>query len=77
MYKIRNNLCPTYLNQLLTPANNRYGSINYILPFPRIDLYKTSFSFSGPQIWNSLPPHVKNSKSFACFKNNLLTHLES
>ena len=48
-------LPPKYFNQLLTPANNRFGSLKYILSFPRIDLYKASFLFAGPlsRVWLS------------------------
>jgi hypothetical protein len=68
MQKVRLNKTPTYLNDLVTPSSDRYGSDKYILPLPRVDLYKTSFSFSGPSIWNSLPPHATRCSNMNSFK---------
>ena len=34
------------------------------------ELYKSSFSFSGPKVWNSLPNEIKTSKTVFEFKNS-------
>jgi hypothetical protein len=33
-------------------------------------LYKSSFSFSGPKVWNSLPTEIKTSKTVFELKNS-------
>ena len=47
IYKIINNLLPPYMTKLCQKACCRYGSTNLMVPSTRIDLYKTSLSFSG------------------------------
>ena len=71
MFKVHMGLAPQYVRNLLNRAPVWYGSNNYVLPRTRIDLYKTSFAFSGPSVWNSLPPKMKTYKSVCGFKINL------
>jgi hypothetical protein len=75
MYKLRDNKAPIYLNNLLTPASERYGSEKYILPLPRVDIYKTSFAFTGPSAWNSLPLHLTMCATIGTFKKHLRAFL--
>ena len=56
MFKVHMGLTPRYAGDLLNRAPVRCGPNNYVLPRTRIDLHKTSFPFSGPSVWNSLPP---------------------
>jgi hypothetical protein len=74
MFKIHHDLAPQYLKELLTRASSRYGSINYILPRTRIDMFKTSLTFSGTSLWNSLPSGLKTCSSISCFKSRLRKH---
>ena len=76
VYKTRINLAPDYITNLLIPSN-RYNSINYLLPLTRIDLFKTSFSFSGALLWNSLPLSVKACSSLSNFKTKLRKYIQS
>jgi hypothetical protein len=75
MYKLRDNKAPIYLNNLVTPASERYGSEKYILPLPRVDMYKTSFAFTGPSAWNSLPLHLTMCATIGTFKKHLRAFL--
>jgi hypothetical protein len=75
MYKVVHGLSPSYLNEFLTKAPDRYASNKYLLPRTRIDLYKTSFAFAGPSVWNSLPQIVKANRSAVTFKASLRKHL--
>ncbi|XP_072048691.1 uncharacterized protein [Amphiura filiformis] len=34
-----------------------------------------SFKYAAPELWNQLPPHIRNSSSLALFKKKLKTHL--
>ena len=33
-----------------------------------------AFSYAGPELWNTLPEHIKNSKSVNDFKKKLKTY---
>ena len=77
MYKVYNNLAPTYLQELFqmrdvnhdnTASNLRSVSRkNYILPQAKCNLFKGSLSFSGVIVWNSIPVNIKNSLSLDVF----------
>ena len=75
MHKIYTGKSPPYLNQLIKKASERYGSNNIITPLPRIDLYKTSFSFTGATIWNSLTADLKKVTSPKAFAGKLFKQL--
>jgi len=36
---------------------------------------RRAFSVADPDIWNSLPPEIKQTENFATFKKKLKTHL--
>ena len=59
MYRVLSNEAPKpYISNLYTHTLSRYSnSRNYhlSLPRPRIDILKTSISFSGAYLWNNLP----------------------
>ena len=76
VFKTRLKLTPDYVANLLIKSN-RYNSINYLLPPTRIDLFKTSFSFSGAHAWNSLPIPLKSCFSLSNFKTNLRRYLHN
>lgn len=78
-FKIINGYSPCYLSSLINRSNpNRIhrSAYQYLLQIP---LVKTStygqraFSYSAPKLWNSLPVHIKNSKSITTFKKELKT----
>ena len=77
VFKTQFNKAPSYLNELLLYPPARYESNKYIIPRPRIDMYKTSFAFCGSSVWNSLPPKIKVVKSISAFKQNLRRHFLS
>ena len=57
LVKANRSMVSSYITSLFRECNNR--TIRYILPKPRIDLYKTSLVFSGPSVWNTLPVAIK------------------
>ena len=77
MYKIHNNLVPSYLHELFlmrditldnTTANLRsVTSRNYIVPQAKCNLFKGSLSYSGVMVWNSIPVSIKGSNSLPYF----------
>ena len=74
MYKIYNNLAPSYLHEMFqmravnlesTLSNLRsVANKHYILPQA---IFKGSLSFSGVLVWNSIPLDIKNSTSLQMF----------
>lgn len=75
MHKIYNGKTPTYLEDLIQKSTERYSSMNLITPLPRIDLCKTSLTFSGSQLWNKLPLELKKITSIHGFRKKLFIHL--
>ena len=61
-----NRMTPSYIISLFTESSNRTN--RYVLPKPRIDLYKTSLSFSGSTCWKSLPEAIKTVGTIKSFK---------
>lgn len=80
MHKILNNMTPQYLITKFISHQERKRTSRYNtlpLPLPRIDLFKTSMSFSGPFAWNSIPAHLKTITSPGIFKRKLSDYLMS
>ena len=62
MYRLLSNDAPEYISNLYTHTPSRYSSsrnCHLSLPRPRIDICKTSISFSGAHLWNNLPLTVR------------------
>ena len=77
VYKSKNGLAPEYLSNVIVPANSnqsyntRFSSQdNLIVPKPNTESFKSSFTYSGPKIWNSLTPEIKKSNSVFEFKHS-------
>ena len=58
MKKIMVGNAPPSLSRLF-PINPTRDQIKINIPTPRIDLFKTSLTFSGASLWNSLPFSLK------------------
>ena len=74
MYKCINNLAPAYLCNLFVPRLLNYDFRNakkkLLLPKPRTDYLKYSFSYSGAILWNNLPEEINTSNSLTFFKRS-------
>ena len=66
MFKVNRRMTPSYIISLFTESDNR--TYRYVLPKPRIDLYKTSLSFSGSSCWNLPPVAIKTVGTVNSFK---------
>ena len=77
MYKIWYGTVPPYLSDLFTKAHSkcRNSRNNFTVPRPRLDIYKTSLSFSGSSLWNALPPRVKARPLLSSYKASLFRYL--
>ena len=76
MYIVSKGTAPQYVNALFEqrsiennslPILRSTASSNFMLPKPRIQLFRNSLSYSGPVLWNCLPQKVKTSPSIASF----------
>jgi len=79
-YKVLQNKQPSYLFDLLQPHNpprDLRSSGQLLLAIPPINsaLGRRSFSYAAPQIWNSLPNHLRKATTLSTFKSQLKTHL--
>ena len=72
MYKCINNLAPAYLCNFFAPRTPNYYFRNakkkVMLPNPRTDYLKRSFSYSGALLSNNLPEEMRTSNSVGFFK---------
>ncbi len=83
MYKITNNLAPHYLCDLFEMRSNHVQNTdltlrsmtnrNYMVPKPRNNMFKSSLSYSGAIIWNSIPLEIREAGSLNVFSNTCLT----
>ena len=60
VYKIRNNLVPTYLEPLICERNVNYRTRYSLrcplsMPYPRTEYKRNSFTYTGASLYNSLP----------------------
>ena len=76
-FKGQTNLAPQYLCNLLSKSNSIHtystrlsssGGLN--VPHPRSTLFKQSFEYSAPVLWNSLPQNLQRCTSLPTFKLN-------
>lgn len=80
-FKAIHNLAPPYLSDLLhiatsTRSLRSSSSIHLTVPSARLStMGSRAFSRSAPQLWNSLPPDIRNIDSLPLFKSRLKTHL--
>uniref|UniRef100_A0A3P9MDY7 Reverse transcriptase domain-containing protein n=1 Tax=Oryzias latipes TaxID=8090 RepID=A0A3P9MDY7_ORYLA len=80
-FKALHCLAPSYLSNLLhinTPSRSLRSSSSLQLSVPparMVTMGSRAFSRSAPQLWNSLPPDLRNTDSFLIFKSRLKTYL--
>ncbi|KAK0139189.1 hypothetical protein N1851_024269 [Merluccius polli] len=79
-YMAIHNLAPPYLSDLLhiptRSLQSSSSSIHLSVPPARLStMGGRAFSRSAPQLWNSLPPDLRNCDSLPLFKSRLKTHL--
>ncbi len=62
---------------LFNPQNTRYfiEDHRFILPYPRLDIYKSSFTYAGVYAWNNLPLQLRSLSSIFSFKKALSVFL--
>ena len=86
MYKVHNNIAPSYLQELFhmrdANLNNTASNLrsvaqhNYIVPQAKCNLFKGSLTFSGVIVWNSIPTDIKLSPSLNVFVKSCIKWLK-
>ena len=85
VYRCLHQSGPAYLTEMLIPVNTianrlqlRFAQHGDLLcpAYRTTRVGPASFRSSGPYVWNSLPPRLRDPAiSLECFKSNLKTHL--
>ena len=76
VFKSLNGLVPEYLTSKFIKRNESKYSLRdsvskLVVPCPRTNYLKNSFSYSGATLWNSLPCSIRESSSLNQFKRLL------
>ena len=71
MQKIMAGNAPPSLTRLF-PINSSREQNKINIPRPRIDLFKSSLTFSGASLWNSLPLSIKSRSNYS-FKKHYIS----
>ena len=79
MYKLLTQPAPEYIRTLFTASNSRNSRLAQALsvPYPRLDIFKSSLSYSGSCLWNSLPVCIRQARSLSSFKASLFKYLST
>jgi hypothetical protein len=74
VFKSFHGLTPRYISDMFHFTGENYdytlrtSGVNLQLPKPRTNMLKRSFSYSGAQLWNSLPTYIRESENVNDFK---------
>ena len=72
MYRCLNGKAPFYIANHFTRVSHnhftRRSQHDAIVPKPNLDVFKRSFLYQGPVLWNNLSQDIKSCNSLACFK---------
>ena len=84
MFKCMNGLAPTTLNDNLNFVNDSHSYVtrasvqnDLTLPKPNCEIFRQSFMYLGPLMWNSLPCHIRNISDIIQFKNIIKNYVMS
>ena len=72
---------PDYIKDMFSPAmqsryNLRHQNV-LMVTRPRTEMLRKSLSYIGPEIWNNLPTHLRDSMNIISFKNGLKEYIIS
>ena len=75
IYKIKNNIAPTFMKEVFTDTKNdrdlRNKSSFHTSNVKSVYNGTETISFRGPQIWSLVPDSIKNSHTLAQFKRDI------
>ena len=75
MHKTIKKMTPQYLQEMFTFKENDYSlrdsDNKLIVPQPRTEYLKRSFSYNGALLWNSLSGSLRSMSSISSFKKGI------
>ena len=81
VYKGLHNLAPPYINDLVHYYQPKTGMLlrsvarkDLNVPYAKKKIYRRCFSINGPNSYNELPKHVRDSKTFKAFQSSSHLH---
>ena len=82
VYKIRNNMVPSYMADLIDFSNDKSytlrSSTNHDLvvhSLPKTNYFKYSFSYYSMNVWNQIPVGIRESNKVSTFKTKYKSFL--
>ena len=76
-------MAPPYISDLIHFQSSEFynlrsiGNNDMMIPRHNTELFKRSFQYSGPQLWNNLPHNLRTATSLPSFKHNLYSFIVS
>ena len=74
MYKVKNDLVPSYISEIFTRKSTRYNLRNSDFEIPRFNTIRYgrhTLRFQGPYIWSKLENRMRELPSLSIFKTNI------
>ena len=74
MYKVKNNLCPTYICNLFNNHNSSYSLRHPDFSIPRYNTVtygKHYLRYLGPSLWRKLPPDLTSARTLNILKSRI------
>ena len=83
VFKCIHGMSPFYLSDCITMCSeaairNARASTSHnllMVPYAPLDIFKSSFSYRGPETWNALPECIRTCTSLNSFKKALKAHV--
>ena len=81
VYKALHSMCPQYFSALVKYQRNNVYNMRSVaqkklsVPRPRCEIFKKSFSYSGPHLWNIVPHSIHKAESLQQFKKLSLQYI--
>jgi hypothetical protein len=81
MFKVVNNAAPVYLVSQFSKRDEmhdhdvRGSKLNLTIPKPNTNFMKSSLTYSGAVVWNSLDEATKTCDSFSTFTNRINSNM--
>ena len=69
VYNFFNNTSPSYMSDIFMPSNETHPKFH--VPLRKTNMGQNALSFTGPNLWNSLPIDVKLAKNRNVFKHKM------
>ena len=74
MYKVKNNMCSTYISTLFERPAIKYklGNSDFTISrFHTVSFEKHSLRYMGPKVWSSVPSNVQKGSTLSSIKYNI------